>query len=386
MINFNVQNNYNNYNPHDGYAKFVQVYPFQSIQDIVDGEFVSTEKLERLIVNSDNNPRIHTFNKIYDEFSRLPSDVFREIECTVNYYKMIYLGKTDDNKSWFYSMVNHNVYSLAYGDKKFDCMNYQEFYSKLSGVPYDDAVTSNAMESYFDWDWEPAFEADDFTFSSAEPVDDNSGNNNNDTGNGVPGDNSGNDTSGGDSGGSTQAVDLTQQTQETLKNDPSYGGNDGQSGFDDNGGGDMNADANNMGDAPDGNDETEDDSDDDSDDEGTASKRRIRLNLVKLHTIIKDSLESMSTFTPAYNADAARRYYKIQSNLSTADDIIIRICNEQINDLTVDDLMKKYVTLCQIYDISTRSLKAFAKEYKEEAKLHGSQVKRDKTGERQKTW
>ena len=135
--------------------------------------------------------------------------------------------------------------------------------------------------------------------------------------------------------------------------------------------------------------ETEDDSeteDDDSDDEGTASKRRIRLNLVKLHTIIKDSLESMSTFTPAYNADAARRYYKIQSNLSTADDIIIRICNEQINDLTVDDLMKKYVTLCQIYDISTRSLKSFAKEYKEEAKLHGSQVKRDKTGERQKTW
>ena len=117
MIKFNVQNNYNNHNPHDGYAKFVQVYPFQSIQDIVDGEFVSTEKLESLIVNSDNNPRIHTFNKIYDEFSRLPLDVFREIESTVIYYKVIYWGKADDIKSWFYSMVNHNVYSLAYGDK-----------------------------------------------------------------------------------------------------------------------------------------------------------------------------------------------------------------------------------------------------------------------------
>ena len=133
-------------------------------------------------------------------------------------------------------------------------------------------------------------------------------------------------------------------------------------------------------------DESEDDNDDEPDDEGTANKRRIRLNLVKLHTIIKDSLESMSTFTPAYNADSARRYYKIQGNLSTADDIIMRICTEQINDLTVDDLMKKYVTLCQIYDISTRALKTFAKEYQEESKLRGSQVKRDKTGERQKTW
>ena len=49
MIKFNVQNNYNKHNPHDGYAKFVQVYPFQSIQDIVDGEFVSTEKLSESI-------------------------------------------------------------------------------------------------------------------------------------------------------------------------------------------------------------------------------------------------------------------------------------------------------------------------------------------------
>ena len=383
MITFNVQDNHDRSDPQMGYAKFVQIYPFQSIHDIVDGEIVSSEELERLIVNSDNNPRIHTFNIIHDNYFGLPSETFREIEGVVNFYKLIYLGKTEDNVAWFYSMVNHKVYSLAYGDKTFNCMNYQEFYSKISGVPYDDAVSSNAMESFFDWD--PALEADDFSFSSAEPVDDNSGNN--DTGNGVPGDNTGNDDNGGgDTGGSAQAVDLTQQTQETLKNDPSYGGNDSQSGFDDNSGGDMNADANNMGDAPDGVDESEDDSDDDeSDDEGTASKRRIRLNLVKLHTIIKDSLESMSTFTPAYNADAARRYYKIQSKLSTADDIIIRICNEQINDLTVDDLMKKYVTLCQIYDISTRSLKAFAKEYREEAKLHGSQVKRDKTGERQKT-
>ena len=50
-------------------------------------------------------------------------------------------------------------------------------------------------------------------------------------------------------------------------------------------------------------------------------------------------------------------------------------------------MMKKYVTLCQIYDISTRALKSFAEEYKEEAKLRGGkQVKPDTTGERAKTW
>lgn len=371
---------------YDRPPKPVVIYPLQSIYDIVDDEIVSTDKLENIIVNAETNPRIYTFNKIHDYYCGLPTDTFREIEGTVNFYKLIVLGKTDDHRAWFYSMVNHKVYVLSYGSKTFDTMNYQAMYSKISGVPYEDAVSnSSAVESFFDW--EPAFEADDFTFSSAEPVEDNNDTNNTDTN---TTDNSGGDAGNDNGGGDDKPTDLTAATQETLKNDPAYGGNDGNQGFDDNNGGDnasdMNNDANNMGDAPDGVDEAEDDNDDEPDDEGTANKKRIRLNLVKLHTIIKDSLESMSTFTPAYNADAARRYYKIQGNLSTADDIIMKICNEQINDLTVDDLMKKYVTLCQIYDISTRALKSFAKEYREESKLRGSQVKRDNTGERQKSW
>lgn len=381
-----------NYRPYDTYGRNFQqrkppklflIYPLQSVYDIVDNQITTSDRLENLIVNAETNPRIYTFDKIHDYYIGLPTETFREIEGVVNFYKLIFLGKTDDNKAWFYSMVNHNVYTLEYGSKKFDTMDYQAMYSKLSGVPYDDAIANtSAVESFFDWD--PALEADDFSFSGAEPVDDN---NSTDTDNN---DNGGDTTNTDNDSGGSQAVDLTAQTQDALKNDPAYGGNDGDKGFDNNNDGDstsnMNNDANNMGDAPDGVDEDEDDNDGESDDEGTANKRRIRRNLVKLHTIIKDSLESMSTFTPAYNADAARRYYKIQGNLSTADDIIIKICNEQINDLTVDDLMKKYVTLCQIYDISTRALKVFAKEYREEAKQRGTQIKPDKTGERQKTW
>lgn len=382
MINAGQYDAFQMHQHYDHAPKPIVIYPLQSIYDIVDSDITSSDKLENIIINAETNPRIYTFNKIHDYYSGLPTETFREIEGVVNFYKLIMLGKTDDHRVWFYSMVNHNVYVLTYGSKSFDTMNYQDMFSKLSGVPYEDAISnSSAVESFFDWD--PALEADDFTFSSAEPVEDNDEGGNDNSGGDSASTDTGGDTSGGD------ALDLTAKTQETLKNDPAYGGDDNQ-GFDDNNGGDsasnMNGDADNMGDAPDGMDESEDDNDDEPDDEGTANKRRIRLNLVKLHTIIKDSLESMSTFTPAYNADSARRYYKIQGNLSTADDIIMRICTEQINDLTVDDLMKKYVTLCQIYDISTRALKTFAKEYQEESKLRGSQVKRDKTGERQKTW
>ena len=45
----------------------------------------------------------------------------------------------------------------------------------------------------------------------------------------------------------------------------------------------------------------DDDDGEDNDDEGTAAKKRIRKNMYKLHTIIKDALDAMATFTPSYD-------------------------------------------------------------------------------------
>lgn len=358
------------------------VYPFHSVMDIIDANY-TREDLERVIINSDTNCRIYTFEKFHENHSHIPSSRVFELTKVIDNYKLIYIGKTDEYDDWYYSMNTSEWFVLKHGSMSFGRLSYADGMSMLSGKPSEDY----AMESFFDDILFPALEAEDFTFSEPEPVkaatDDSGG----DSG----GDSEGSDSSGSseDSGGESGPVDLTEKTQETLNNDPAYAGND-------TGENDMNSDADAMGDSPDdsgGMDdgapdaEEEDDDSDDTDDEGTASKKRIRKNLVKLHTVIRDSLESMGTFTPAYNIESAKRYYKIQNNLSIADDIIIRICNEQINDLTVDDLMKKYVTLCQIYDISTRALKSFAEEYKEEAKLRGGkQVKPDTTGERAKTW
>ena len=370
------------YNEDFGVSKNNLVYPFQSIMDIVDADY-TREDLERVIINSDTNCRIYTFEKFHENHNHIPSSRVFELTKVINNYKLIYIGKTDDYDDWYYSMSTTEWFILKHGSMSFGRIPYAEGMTKLSGRPIDEY----AMESFFDDIFFPALEAEDFTFSDPEPVESNDGGS--DESGGDDADNGGDtgDSDGGESSG--ESTDLTAKTQETLQNDPAYAGTSAS----DN---DMNSDANAMGDSPDdsgGMDdgapdaEEEDDDSDDTDDEGTASKKRIRKNLVKLHTVIRDSLESMGTFTPAYNADSAKRYYKIQNNLSIADDIIIRICNEQINDLTVDDLMKKYVTLCQIYDISTRALKSFAEEYKEEAKLRGGkQVKRDTTGERAKTW
>lgn len=115
----------------------------------------------------------------------------------------------------------------------------------------------------------------------------------------------------------------------------------------------------------------------DNDDEGTKAKKRVRKNLYKLHTIIKDNLDAMSNFTPAYEVENSRKYYRVQSILNTEDTIILKILREDINNLTVEDLMKKYTTLCQILDISTRYMHEFKKEYKEISEKHRAKLKNE---------
>ena len=78
--------------------------------------------------------------------------------------------------------------------------------------------------------------------------------------------------------------------------------------------------------------------------------------------------DTMNTFTPDYGMEVSRRYYKIRENLSTIDGILLRIINEQINDITVEELMKKYTTLCNIFDISVRAMRVFAEDYKSSLK------------------
>ena len=381
MFNENMYSQYEKHNNSAEKRKWQFTYPLRSLRELVDGNY-NADDLCDMILNCEGNPAEYTINRYRDVFSRYV-DSASQLDRGINLIRdnmLVYVGTGEDRKDWYFSCIQ----SEAHGPEFFifdTAYKPTEEFPQYTILPFAQGIGNianqipgvDAMDSYYGIihtvsDLEIALE-DDFEFGG----DVNTTDAGNDTSNNPPPDNNaGGDMNNNDGG----TEDLTQTTQNAMDNDPTLNG-------------DMNSDANMMGDSPDndgmdsqppdGNDgdNPDNDSDDDTDDEGTEAKKRIRKNLVKLHAVIKDSLETMGTFAPSYNAESARKYYKIQSNLSSADDIIIKICNETINDLTVDSLMKKYVTLCNIFDIETRALKAFAEEYKKESKMKGQQIKKD---------
>ena len=63
----------------------------------------------------------------------------------------------------------------------------------------------------------------------------------------------------------------------------------------------------------------------------------------------------------------------------------MKIITEDINGLTVEDLMKKYTTLCNILDISIRYMHEFKAEYKQLAEKHKSKSTRKTSKEAEST-
>lgn len=127
--------------------------------------------------------------------------------------------------------------------------------------------------------------------------------------------------------------------------------------------------------------ETDDNSEDDSnsddefgDDNSTEddplndphAKKKYHEKLKKLYKHINDTIDTLETFTPAYDSDYVDTYYKIQNNFARLRSAIFRICTETINDLDVVDLMKKYSSANMAYDSLIQMFKDFMVKYKQE--------------------
>lgn len=249
----------------------------------------------------------------------------------------------------------------------------------ISHIPKSNLLSS-AIEAAMEAALLPALEADDFQFGGLKDIDKNL----NDATKASPTSPSAPapaapTPSGGGNGGEVENLNdatANQMNQDGL-NDPSVGsdpnaggdpGADNQAGTGtEPTGDDLAADANSMGDNPDGDqpDQGSDFDDDDEDDDGTDNKRIIRKNFFKLYQIIKDTLRSMEMFTPEYTSPVSKYYLRIQHSLTETQSSIYDILANTINDLTVEELMKKYTIANNIYDISARMLKQFFKEYNE---------------------
>lgn len=300
-----------------------------------------------------------TLQHVYESYTVMPSSKLSKLSSYIHNNGLNYLGTFSHKHSVYDLYASESTYSLIHvtpdnlisGNIKPVDIDKDKLYNALGLRPVveieDITATTEAYLLYNDdTPQTPALEVQFGEASAAT------------TGGGSEG----NDTGGGD------VEDITATTNDVLKDsgdDISGTGNDLAG--DDFGGMDGDLDGEGGGDDQNGNSPDmldEENNDDEPDDEGTAAKKRIRKNMYKLHTIIRDNLDAMKSFTPAYEVDNSRKYYRIQSILNIEDEIILRIIRDEINKLTVEDLMKKYTTLCQILDIAIRYMHEFKTEYK----------------------
>lgn len=220
-----------------------------------------------------------------------------------------------------------------------------------------------------------ATEADDITDDVANQADDisngdssdNTGDINTDTNDilGTKDDNSsGNDTSDDTAGDDPEAVD------------------DGADSSDLNGD-DFNDD---MGDVPD--DDSSDESDplggdspDDQSDENDpfmeSRKRKIKKQFMHLYNVIDNSVKLLSAHTPnTTDVKYIQTIGAISDNLLQCKEIIYNLAVSDFQTAEYHELLKKYVSINRIYELSTKSLEKYMTEYR---KQHGDGKSKDST-------
>lgn len=248
----------------------------------------------------------------------------------------------------------------------------------ISHIPKSN-LSSAVMEAAMEAVLLPALEADDFQFGGLKDIDKNlnEATKSSPTAPSAPKPAAPSPSGGGNSGIENLNETTANQMNQDGLNDPSTGSNpnDGENPGAANQAGngteptgdDLAADTNFMGDNSQGDqpDQGSDFDDDDEDDDGTDNKRIIRKNFFKLYQIIKDTLRAMEMFTPEYTSPVSKYYLRIQHSLNETQSSVYNILANTINDLTVEELMKKYTIANNIYDISARMLKQFFKEYNE---------------------
>lgn len=245
----------------------------------------------------------------------------------------------------------------------------------------DKSLSQSAVESAIEAESLPALEADDFDFNGGlKDIDKGINDATQASPTTAPTPKPAAPSSGSGNNSGEEVENLTNTTSDQMNQD----GLTDEAGQGTDTGGDPNnleTDTNNMMDTGDGTsaptmdeqmspDESEDEDLDNGGDEddGTERKRTIRKNFHKLYQILGDTLSSLESFTPQYQSKLSKYYSTIKYSLSNARAATYEILTEKINDLTVEELMKKYVICNNIYDVSARMLKEFFTQYNIENK------------------
>lgn len=98
------------------------------------------------------------------------------------------------------------------------------------------------------------------------------------------------------------------------------------------------------------------------------TKAAYRDKFILIYRSIADSMSVMEDFTPEYNSEASRLYYKCKQDFNALRDQIYKICVKRMNSITVDEVLRQYTICNMAYDSILKDVRTFSDEYKKELK------------------
>ena len=118
---------------------------------------------------------------------------------------------------------------------------------------------------------------------------------------------------------------------------------------------------------PEGEDPTQNDN---KDDEFTKSrKKKIKKGLLQLYDILNDNIKLISEFAPNVSDESTiHTLNSVKSNFVKAKEEIYNIITEEYPNIEYQDLVKKWVALNRIYDLSSKMIETYFDELDKEKK------------------
>lgn len=101
--------------------------------------------------------------------------------------------------------------------------------------------------------------------------------------------------------------------------------------------------------------------DDSQDDQFTDSrKKKIKKQFMHLYDVINNSIKLISSYTPnVVDSDYVKVSSSIKDNLSQCKEIIYDLAVDNFQNIEYHELLKKYVAINRIYELSIRSMEKY---------------------------
>ena len=116
----------------------------------------------------------------------------------------------------------------------------------------------------------------------------------------------------------------------------------------------------------------------DEDSFSKSRKKKIRNQFLYLNKMITDTIDLIGMYAPnVSDNNTTIALSSIKNNMTQSKEIIFKILTEEFKELEYHELLKKYIALTNIYDLSVKSLDTYFKKYNADKSKNKKDKKND---------